>query len=75
MTHSELCSIESTMGRAVGAAKTFADSTDSKQMNAGMYLLAEVRNAGKFLCDENTSPELRQQIIDTLVDAIVLGKM
>ena len=71
MTHDELCKIEWTMGRAINAAKTFASGTDRHQMDAGMRLLAEVRNAGMFLCDPATSPELRAEVIETLVSAIV----
>jgi len=75
MNHNELCNIETVMQRAVNAAKQFASGPDVRQLNAGMYLLAEVRNAGMFLCDPNTTEELRKDILDTLVCAITKGKL
>lgn len=75
MTHAELCAIEWVMGRAVSAVGQFASRDDVAHLKAGMYLLAEVRNAGMFLCDPNTSEELRKDILETLVCAITKGKL
>lgn len=75
MTHNELCNIETVMQRAVNAAKQFASGPDVRQLNAGMYLLAEVRNAGMFLCDPGTSRELQMDVLETLVCAITKGKL
>jgi hypothetical protein len=70
MTHNELCNIETTATRAIQAMKTFGSSQDKRQLDAALVILAKVRHAGMFLCDINTSPELRVEVIETLVSFI-----
>lgn len=64
--HKQLCEIEWEAERAVSAIRQFADKPTREKLNAAAYILAEVRNAGVFLCNPNTDSETRHQVVERL---------
>lgn len=64
--HNELCTIEQVTSRAASAIKQFANGSDRKALDNTLYILAEVRNAGQYLCDVNTPSEVRHEVIERL---------
>ena len=65
MTNSELCHIEWTMKKAVEAAKVFASPTSTYQLEKGLYLLSELRQAGSQLNSGITAEE-RKEVLERL---------
>ena len=66
--HNELCTIETVVSRAVIALKMFADGSDKKALNDALYILAEIRNASQYLCDQSAEPHVRDQVAQRLFD-------
>ena len=60
-THNELCGIETITDRAASAIKLFANGSDRAALDKALYILAEVRNAGQFLCDPSV-PKLGDEV-------------
>lgn len=62
----ELCTIEHIAQRAATAAKTFASFSDAARLDEGLHLLAEVRHAGRTLCDPQVSEESKAHALERL---------
>lgn len=66
--YSELVQLEWETGRVLRAVSQFADTPTKEVIDKAMFIVAEVRNAGHFLCDPNTCQEVRQQVVDRLCE-------
>lgn len=64
--HNELCSIESDADRAIRALRQFTDGSVKRNLDAALYILAEVRNASQILCSTDTDSETRHQVVERL---------
>lgn len=63
MTHDDLIRIERTATRAINAIKPFADDLTKRDLQSALYLLAEIRFAGEWLCDGKTATDEERKAI------------
>lgn len=66
-TFKQLCDLEWTLGRALGAARTFADADTCIQLNEVQTIFNEIRHAALHLCDPATDETLRAVVIERLL--------
>lgn len=65
-----VCAIEDQAGRAMRAVGQFGDVELRGNLARAEWILAEVRNAARYLVDPDVDPQVRQQVIDGLVEVI-----
>jgi hypothetical protein len=73
-TPEELDVIEWELNRAAAALKQYADKDVSALLNAACYIMAEVRNAGRFLSSPDADAALRSQVADRLLELFATAK-
>lgn len=66
--HDELVKIEREVERAVRTVRNYADRPTWEVLDNALYIFAEVRHAGLFLCDPATTPEARQEVLERLAN-------
>ena len=68
--YQRICAIEDQARHAMNAIRQFADVPMRQNLASAENILAEVRAAAMFLVDPDVDPEVREQVIGNLVEAI-----
>lgn len=72
--YGHLVLIERTATRAATAAKVFATSTSASYLDEGLHILAEVRHAGRTLCNPEATPEEKANALERLAGLFAENK-
>lgn len=72
--YGHLVLIERTASRAAIAAKVFATSGNANYLDEGMHILAEVRHAGRTLCDPEATAAEKADALERLAGLFAENK-